>query len=329
MADGILHGVSLGPGDPALMTRRAHALLQRRDAVWVYPVRTPHAESYALAIAERAGLTPPPGHAPLVFPMTHDPEKLARSWARAAGTVRELLAAGRDVLFLVEGDASTFATFGHLARTLQQLLPGVCVETVPGVTSFAASAARVGVALAEQDDAMAIVPATRGLAAVERLLDSVDTLVLMKVKPLLDELIDLLARRGLLAGACFVERAGAPDERIVRDVASLRGQPVNYLSLLLVKLPPGDRGGAVRGCRTKRLTSTEAAEAAASDPSATTAASGAATAGAAGRGADARPADGAEPASPAPGGPTGADAAAGAAVRPAAADDPMRAEPAR
>ncbi|MCK7493792.1 MAG: precorrin-2 C(20)-methyltransferase [Comamonadaceae bacterium] len=259
MHEGTLYGVSLGPGDPDLMTRRAHALLQRADTCWVYPVRTLHAESYALAIAERAGLTPPPGHAPLVFPMTHDPEKLAKHWARAAETVRALLAAGRDVLFLVEGDASTFATFGHLARTLQAMLPDVRVETVPGVTSFAASAARIGVPLAEQDDAIAVVPATRGLAAVERLLDDVDTLVLMKVKPLLDELIELLARRGLLAGACFVERAGAPDERVVRDVASLRGQPVNYLSLLIVKLPPGDRGGRVRGCRTKRLTSTEAA----------------------------------------------------------------------
>ncbi|WP_291997425.1 hypothetical protein [Candidatus Accumulibacter sp. ACC012] len=47
---------------------------------------------------------------------------------------------------------------------------------------------------------------------------------LLKVKPLLDEVIDLLERRGLLDSTCFVEKVGAPDERVVRDVASLKGE---------------------------------------------------------------------------------------------------------
>ena len=37
---GTLYGVSLGPGDPGLITRRAWALLARRDAAWVYHARS-------------------------------------------------------------------------------------------------------------------------------------------------------------------------------------------------------------------------------------------------------------------------------------------------
>jgi precorrin-2/cobalt-factor-2 C20-methyltransferase len=257
VSSGRLYGVSLGPGDPGLITRRAWALLERADAVWTYPVRSLRKDSYALDIARRAGLTLPAQHQPLLFPMTHDVEKLARHWRKAAETVKGLLATGQDVLFLVEGDASTYASFCYLARVLRELDAEAKIDIVPGVTSFNAACARLQMPLSEQDDTIAIVPAAYGLAAVEKMLDDFDTLVLMKVKPLLDDLIDLLARRGLLPHSRFIEKAGSPVERIVHNVAELKGTTVNYLSLLLVKNPDRVRGDLLRGCRKKTSTDME------------------------------------------------------------------------
>ena len=94
---GTLWRVSLGPGAPGLITRAAWAALQRRDTVWVYPARSGKTPSYALDIVTRAGLVPPADHAQLLFPMTHDGEKLARAWLKAAHTVLPWLQAGRDV----------------------------------------------------------------------------------------------------------------------------------------------------------------------------------------------------------------------------------------
>ena len=251
---GRLIGVSLGPGDPGLITRAAWAQLQRTDAAWVYPARSAKTPSYALGILERAQLAPPPDAATLLFPMTHDGEKLARAWLRAAQTVLPWLQAGRDVLFLVEGDASTYATFGHLARTVRGLDARIAVQTLPGVNAFTAACADAGVPLAEQDDTVAIVPAAYGVAAVNRLLPEFDTLVLMKVKPLIDELLDWLQQRGLLEAAHFIERVGAPDERALagRALLALRGQTVHYLSLLIVKNPHRVRGERIRGCLKKK-----------------------------------------------------------------------------
>lgn len=250
---GTLWGISLGPGEPGLITRAAWAALERRDTVWVYPARSGKTPSYAFDIVQRAGLAPPTEHMVLLFPMTHDGEKLARAWLKAAEAVLPWLRAGRDVLFLVEGDASTYATFGHLARTLQALEPAVPVRTIAGVNSFTAACARIPVPFAEQDDTVAIVPAAYGVSAVDRLLTDFDTLVLMKVKPLLDELIDWLERRALLGGAHFIERVGAPDERRYssRDILALRGTKVSYLSLLIVKHPHRIRGERIKGCLKK------------------------------------------------------------------------------
>ena len=253
-APGRLIGVSLGPSDPGLITRRAWSELQRTEAAWTYPIRSTKTESYALDIALRAGLPPPAQHQPLLFPMTHDEEKLTRHWLRAADTVLPLLQAGRDVLFLVEGDASTYATFGHLARTLRALDARVAVDTIPGVNAFTAACATLQQPLAEQDDTVAIVPAAYGVSALDRLLPDFDTLVLLKVKPLIDELIGWLQQRGLLTHSRFIERCGAPDERVVTDLPSLRGQKVSYLSLMIVKNPGRIRGERVRGCLKKETT---------------------------------------------------------------------------
>jgi len=250
---GTLWGISLGPGDPGLITRAAWDALQRRDTVWVYPARSGKTPSYAFDIVVRAGLQPPAEHTQLLFPMTHDGEKLARAWLRAADTVLPWLRAGRDVLFLVEGDASTYATFGHLARTVRALDQSIPTRIVAGVNAFTAACAMADVPFAEQDDTVAIVPAAYGVSAVDRLLPDFDTLVLMKVKPILDELIDWLQKRGLLDGSHFIERVGAPDERRYSgaDILALRGTKVSYLSLLIVKHNHRIRGERIKGCLKK------------------------------------------------------------------------------
>ena len=255
---GTLHGVSLGPGDPGLITRRAWALLERPDTAWVYPARSTKTPSYAFDIVARAGLVPPADHQSLLFPMTHDGDKLARAWLRAAEVVWPKLQAGQDVLFLVEGDASTYATFGHLARTLRALaeeegaeLP---IEVVAGVNAFTAACATQGLPLCEQDDTVALVPAAYGVSAIDRLLADFDTLVLLKVKPLIGELLDWLERRELLGHASFVERCGAPDEQVAdtpETLRALRERKVSYLSLMIVRSPHRVRGERIRGCLKK------------------------------------------------------------------------------
>lgn len=247
---GRLYGVSLGPGEPGLITRRAWECLQQ-DAVWTYPKRNKKSESYALDIALRAGLALPAIHQELIFPMTHDESKLARHWLAAAENVLNHLQQGKDVMFLVEGDASTYSTFGHLARTVQGLDDEVELEIVAGVSSFHAAAARTQTALSDVDDTIAIIPAGYGIGMIEKMLTDFDTLVLLKVKPLLDDIIDLLERKSLLDSSCFIEKAGSPEERVVEDIKTLQGEKVNYLSLLLIKNPHRQRGEMIRGCRKK------------------------------------------------------------------------------
>jgi precorrin-2/cobalt-factor-2 C20-methyltransferase len=184
--------------------------------------------------------------------MTHDREILAKYWLQAAQTVAELLEQNEDVIFLVEGDASTFSTFQHLAKTVKALDSSYQIETIPGVPSFNAAAARAGTPLADTDDTVAIIPAGYGLSMIEALLNDFDTLILLKVKPILDDIINLVEEKNLLANSCFIEKAGAPEERVVHNLLDLRGEKVNYLSLIMISQNPfRQRGEMIRGCRKK------------------------------------------------------------------------------
>ncbi len=250
---GKLYGLSLGPGDPGLITRKAWQLLTS-DAYWTYPVKKKNKTSYALQIVMDAGLNVPLRSTQLVFPMTHDREILARYWLQAAEQVLSLLAEDQDVVFLVEGDASTFSTFQHLKNTIKGLDSTIEIETVPGVPSFNAAAAKAQIPLADTDDTIAIIPAGYGITMIESLLDDFDTLVLLKVKPILNDIIDLIENKQLLQQSCFIEKAGSSEERIVHDVSSLKDEKVNYLSLIMINNNPHRiRGEIIRGCKKKSL----------------------------------------------------------------------------
>lgn len=236
---GRLIGASLGPGDPGLITRAAWQALTQA-VCWAHPISKPGHPGYAWSIAMRAGLAPPSLVLELHFPMVRDHALLAGHWAAAAEKVLEVLTSGRDVVFLVEGDASSYATFGHLARTVTALDPLVTIQVIAGVSSPQAVAARLTIPLAETEDVMVMLPATRGMAVIDQLLDHCNAMALLKVRPVLQPLLELLERRGLLDHTVFVERVGTPEERIVRDVRVLRGEDVNYLSLLLVRRPNGE-----------------------------------------------------------------------------------------
>lgn len=239
LVKGMLVGVSLGPGDPELLTRAAWSALETAQC-WAWPVVKEGAESYALSILKRTSLVPP-GHAlPLVFPMTQNRAILTQHWQQAARIILELLHQGMDVHFLVEGDASFYATYRHLERVVRELDPEIGSRVIPGVASPLAAASLSGHSLCDGDETVAIIPATVGIKAVAEVLDRFEVLVLMKVRPILQPLLKLLEQRHLLHKAVFVERAGAPQQRVVHDVSTLRDQDVHYLSLMIIHNHEGE-----------------------------------------------------------------------------------------
>jgi precorrin-2/cobalt-factor-2 C20-methyltransferase len=233
---GKFYGIGVGPGAPDLLTLRAAAILQEVAVVCV-PRSSADNDSVALKVA---GPHIPAGAEiiEVATPMTRDKTVLETEWQRGATTIAARLAAGQNVAFITIGDAMLFSTYTYLLKKVQAILPDVEVESVPGITSFAAAAAHLNIALAEGGEKLAVIPAVDDPAALRPILAAFESVVLMKVAGKYEEIVDILAEAGLKDKAVFISKLGYPDQFVTTDLDSLRGQKRDYLSLILAK-----RGG--------------------------------------------------------------------------------------
>ncbi|WP_242339023.1 MULTISPECIES: precorrin-2 C(20)-methyltransferase [Anaeromyxobacter] len=232
-----LYGVGVGPGAPDLLTLRAVAVL-RRAAVLAAPRPSEGGASLALRTAREAtGEVPGQETLPLTFPMTRDP--IARRAARdaATGAVRARLVAGRDVAFVTEGDPLLYSTFLDVLDAATGL--GARVEVVPGVSSITAVAAAARVPLADGDDRVAVLPASRALEDLPRLARDFETLLLLKAGRHLPELRVALSRAGCAERAWVVAEASRPGERVA-PLADMDALPHGYFTTVLVRTRAGE-----------------------------------------------------------------------------------------
>jgi precorrin-2/cobalt-factor-2 C20-methyltransferase len=229
-----LFAVGVGPGDPELLTRKAERILRRVDVVCA-PTGAAEAASYALGIVEP--LLDRARQEVLVqtFPMSKDEAELAPFWGAAAAEVAERVRAGQEVAFVTIGDPLLYSTFLYLWRIFRERYPEIEIEIVPGITSIGAAAAAAGVPLGIAADRIAILPATYEEDELRRALLDFDTVVLMKVSRVFDQLYAVLCELGLDRSSVFVRRVGSAEEEVVTDLASLVGKKLDYLSLLIVR----------------------------------------------------------------------------------------------
>jgi precorrin-2/cobalt-factor-2 C20-methyltransferase len=130
----MLVGVSLGPGNPGLLTLLAADTLRRSARVFVP--------------GEMASDLAAPYCKPeiLDFPMIDDRSTLERIWAKNADHVAEF-AAKELTSFACIGDVNTFSTFTHLARLMRERHPLVEISSIPGVSAVSALASMMGCGL--------------------------------------------------------------------------------------------------------------------------------------------------------------------------------------
>lgn len=240
-----LYGVGVGPGAPDLLTLRALDVL-RRAPVLALPRGSDHGASMAWRIL-RPVLGEVPGQERLVltFPMSTDPARLAPAWDRAFAAIGDRLARGQDVAFATEGDPSLYSTFIYLAREAPRRWPDVSVQVIPGVSSVTAVPAVTGVPLADGQERIAIVPATYGLADLEALLASFDTVVLMKIGGQMPRIVAALDAAGLLPRAVYVSRATMAEQRVERDLRALPPGREDCFAMVVVSRK--DRSGVLAG----------------------------------------------------------------------------------
>ncbi|MEY4517487.1 MAG: hypothetical protein RLZZ499_86, partial [Cyanobacteriota bacterium] len=179
MKPGILYGVSVGTGDPELITVKGLRILQSSDLV-AFPAGVNNRLGVAQNIIQD-WLQPHQQILPLNFPYVQDELKLQTAWSKAAQQVWQELSLGKNIAFACLGDVNFYGTFTYLAQTLERSHPEVTIETIPGVCSPMAIASVLGIPLTVNQQKMAVLPALYSVQELETALDWAEVVVLLKV----------------------------------------------------------------------------------------------------------------------------------------------------
>ena len=233
---GKLYGVGIGPGDPKLLTLKAKEALDKADIIFA-PKGSDDGISVARGIIEQV-IESKKIYVELTFPMTKDKNLLQKYWRKAAQRIVGEIKKGKQAAFVTLGDPFIYSTYIYLLKMFKQDFPKIDVETIPGISAFNAAASRAGFSLLEGKEKMAVLPVTETLDGIEEALKDFDTVVLMKVGAKLQKVIHLLKQKGLAKTAVLVSRAGHPNEKIIRNIASIKDKELGYLSVILVRSLP-------------------------------------------------------------------------------------------
>ena len=226
---GTFYGVSVGPGDPELLTLKAVRCI-RKCPVLAVP-QTSSGGMLALDIARGAVDLEGKTILPLRFAMSRDPAILQASHAAAVDEVKAYLDAGQDVAMLNLGDVSIYSTYSYLEELLKA--EGYATARIAGVPSFCAVAARLDQSLTGgMEQPLSIAPGRHA----DEILDAPGAKILMKTGRQLPETLECLREKGLLAQSAMVCNCGLPNEKVYPTLTDFDpAQDAGYFATILVK----------------------------------------------------------------------------------------------
>lgn len=232
MKPGTLYGVSVGTGDPELITVKGLRILQSSQIV-AFPKGINNRPGIAQNIIS-SWLQPHQQTLPLEFPYVQDAQLLQIAWKKAAQEVWHYLQQGIDITFACLGDISFYSTFTYLAQALQQLDPEAKIETVPGVCSPMAIASVLKIPLTVNHQRLVIIPAIYSVEELEKTLDWAEVVILLKISSVYEQVWQILQRRNLLLTSYIVEKVTFPEQKIYRDLHNYPQLDLSYFSIMLI-----------------------------------------------------------------------------------------------
>ncbi|NET27833.1 precorrin-2 C(20)-methyltransferase [Okeania sp. SIO1I7] len=223
---GRLYGLGIGPGDPELLTLKAHRILTTVPVI-AYPI-SENGKALARAIVSDFIR---PDQIEISMSLPFDVKRSSQPYYDiAAEKIAEHLKVGTDVAVLCEGEPMLYGSFMYLFQRLYRQFP---TEIVPGISSTMASAAMLGVPITYGNDVLSIIPATLDEITLSDRLAVVDAAVIIKLGRHFTKVRRVIDRLELLHRALYIERATQSNQRIV-DITEVEQGDVPYWSLILI-----------------------------------------------------------------------------------------------
>lgn len=226
-------GVSLGPGEPDLITWKALKSLQSVDYIFCPATLSEKGKIKSRSLDILRQLPVNTGRIrSFDVPMSRNRQAALEAYDRVCQQIIVLADQGKTVALTAEGDACFYSSAGYLYQKLKDA--GYVVEMVAGIPAFIAAGASVGLHIVKQQERLLVVPGDVRAQELQKTLEEGYTVVIMKV-PLGEQVIRRFMTDHPDLYYSYFEQVGTPFEYHTTDLREIRTRPFTYFSVLVVR----------------------------------------------------------------------------------------------
>ncbi|MGI6794671.1 precorrin-2 C(20)-methyltransferase [Bacteroides sp. KG68] len=228
--------VSLGPGDPELITVKGLKALQAADRIFCPETMNKNsaispATSRAAAILHQLEIEAK-RIIRFAVPMSRQRDKASSAYDSLFAEILKLHADGMKICVAAEGDAGFYASIHYVYGRLQE--KGIPVEHIAGVPAFIAAGARAGIHLVSGTETLTVLPGTATAGEVTRHIKQEGAVVIMKLSKCAQNMHKLI-RLHPEYNYHYFENVGTAEDVYLNRPEQILSRPFPYFSMLIVR----------------------------------------------------------------------------------------------
>ena len=224
--------VSLGPGEPDLITLKGLKALQGADCIFCPATMTQDGKSSSRALSILNTL----GFSDTVqcfrLPMDKDRTLALRSYEAVYESSKILRAEGQNVVIVAEGDAGLYSSIHYIYDKLQQ--DDIPVEQIAGIPAFIASGAMAGLHIVSQEERLIVIPGHVTAKELDDYLKHQTVVVIMNLSQCIDEVHQCIINHPEYQYHYF-ENVGTEKEYYSCSTEELREKRYPYFSVMIIR----------------------------------------------------------------------------------------------
>lgn len=225
--------VSLGPGEPELITLKGLKKLQQADIIYCPATLDKRGQSLSRAANIVKELNIEDSAIQLfTLPMSKDRTEAWKAYDRLYERAVSARLEGKKTVIVAEGDAGFYSSIQYIYDKFKA--NDIEVERTAGIPAFIAAGALAGLHIVKQEEQIIVIP---GMLTTEELSEKIKAgyvIVIMKLSQCVDAVHECISKHPQ-ARFHYFENVGTDKEYYTSDKKIISEKPFPYFSLMIIQ----------------------------------------------------------------------------------------------
>ena len=174
-----IHFVSLGPGDPELITLKGLKTLQKADIIYCPATQGKHGIiSRATDILKAIEVDESLIH-PFILPMSKERTDALNAYNELFLDAQAEYLKGKQIVIVAEGDAGFYSSIQYVYDKFEEA--GIPVDRIAGIPAFIAAGALAGIHIVKQEEQINVIPGTASFDELSAKIENGMIIVIMRL----------------------------------------------------------------------------------------------------------------------------------------------------